>query len=355
MIGNRIRQARKAAGMSLRKLAENAGISAMAISKYENDQATPSSNVLINLAKALNVREEYFFRHTQVELRQLEYRKHAKLPKKVLNRIEGDVIEQVERYLELEEILPINPISRFQLPAGLPGQIDDYDAIECVADSLRDAWDIGSDPILDLTGAFEERGIKILQSQALHNGKFDGLSVWVNDDPVIVVGEDWPGDRQRFTLAHELGHLILNDRLSDQLDKERAANRFAGAFLVPASEAIKELGQHRTWLEPRELCVLKKSYGLSMNAWIHRAHDLGIIIDAANMELIRYFRQQGWHKIEPCDEYPREQPAVFEQLVFHALAEDLISESKAAELMRMPLRAFRDIRKVDHGQAAVNL
>jgi len=356
MIGERIQQARKASGLSLRALAEKAGISAMAISKYENNQSTPSSGVLLELAKALGVRTEYFFRSVAVELCEVEYRKHANLPKKVLSKIQGDVVEQVERYIALEEILPVSPIKSFELPQGLPEQINAYDEIEHVAGLVREAWDLGKNPILDLTGTLEERGIKVFQSKALHDGKFDGLACRVNGSPVIVVGSDWPGDRQRFTVAHELGHLILAGRLNGELaqNEEKCAHRFAGAFLAPASEVYNELGNRRSWFEPRELCVLKKSYGLSMGGWLHRAQDLSIISDATYLEMVKLFRKFGWHKLEPCAEYPREEPQVFTQLVFHALAEDLISESKAAELMGKSLVEFRALRKVDHASPAVN-
>ena len=353
MIGERIQQARKASGLSLRALADKAGVSAMAISKYENNQSTPSSGVMLALAKALGVRTEYFFRHMSVELQAVEYRKHSRLNKKILSQIEGDVLEQVERFLELEDILPVSPIEPFVLPSGLPAKISDFDEIEHVANTVREAWKLGQNPILDLTGTLEERGIKVFQTLALHDGKFDGLACRVNGAPIIVVGAHWPGDRQRFTLAHELGHLVLEGRVEDELI-EKATNRFAGAFLAPASEVIKELGHRRSWFEPRELCVLKKAYGLSMGGWLHRAQDLSIISDAAYLEMIKLFRKQGWHKQEPCDEYPREIPQVFTQLVFHALAEELISESKAAELMGLSLMEFRALRKVDHAAAAVN-
>ena len=356
MIGDRIKQARKASGFSLRVLAEMAGVTAMAISKYENNQSTPSSGVVINLAKALGVRVDYFFRQMSVELRGVEYRKHSKLPKKVLAQIEGDVLEQVERFLALEEIIPVSPIKPFEIPDGLPDQIKDFDEIEHVVNKVREQWKLGQNPILDFTGTLEERGIKVFQSNALHDGKFDGLACRVNGLPIIVVGADWPGDRQRFTMAHELGHLILEGRLVGDLaeNEEKVAHRFAGAFLAPASEVIKELGNRRSWFEPRELCVLKKAYGFSMGGWLHRAQDLSIISDTAYMEMVKMFRKNGWHKLEPCDEYPREEPQVFIQLVFHALAEDFISESKAAELMGKSLVEFRKLRKVDNAQAVTH-
>lgn len=352
MIGKRLRQARTAAGLSMRGLAERAGMSAMAISKYESGKATPSSGALIRLAKALEVPVEYFFRPGQIELQELEYRKHRKLPVKVQTKIEGDVLEQVERFFELKDVLPSGPISSFRMPEDLPPRIGSYDAIEGIAESVRKAWQLGFNPIPDLTDTLEERGIIVLQTAALHENNFDGLAATVNEVPVIVVGFGWPGDRQRFTLAHELGHLIIKGRLGKDLDDERAANRFAGAFLVPKGEVTKELGPHRSWLEPGELYALKKTYGLSMGGWLHRARDLDVLSDSRYKAIYQFFGARGWNKKEPGDEYRREEPTLFRQLVFRALAEDLISESKAAELLRIPLKKFVALRNVERAPHA---
>lgn len=345
MIGDRIQQARKSAGLSLRVLADKAGISAMAISKYENDQITPSSGVLLSLADALGVRVEYFFRISKVQLKEVEYRKHTKLPKKTLDQIEGDVIEQIERFLELEEFLPVSPIELFKLPDDLPF-VRSYDDIEQVVERVREKWELGTTPIPDLIDTLEEKGIKVFQSNALHGEKFDGLAAQANGTPVIVVGQDWPGDRQRFTLAHELGHLVLAKRLAEGLDEEKAAHRFAGAFLVPASEVFKELGNKRNRLDPVELCILKQAYGLSMQGWIFRAYNLGILNQVAFNEMWALFREKGWRKVEPGKQYPAEKPKLFMQMVFHACAEELISESKAAELLGKSISEFRTIRNV---------
>lgn len=351
MIGERLKQARKATGLSTRALAEKAGISAMAISKYETGKSTPSSTVLLSLSKALGVKVEYFFRPVEVSLEEVEYRKHTHVPKRVLGQIEGDVIEQVERFIELEGFLPGGPIKPFKLPRGLPVKVMTLDEIEQIAVTVRQQWSLGLNPIPDLTDTLEERGIKVFQTEALHENMFDGLAAHVDGTPVIVLGKGWPGDRQRFTLAHELGHLLLKSRLAPKLDEEAAANRFAGAFLVPEFEVRKELGERRTWLEPNELCVLKKTYGLSMQGWMHRANDLGILSDINYRRMAQFFSTRGWRKKEPCEDYPREQPKLFEQLVFRALAEDLISESKAAELLKKPLTEFRSIRNLEHAAA----
>jgi len=355
MIGERIKQARKAAGLSQRALAEKVGVSAMAISKFENGQLTPASGTLLTLADAVGVRVEYFFRTARVTLATVEYRKRSRLSKKVLAQIEGDVVEQIERYLELEEYLPRMPIEPFAVPEGLPERIEEYAEIEGAAVAVRDAWKLGRNPVPELTDTLEEHGIKVLLAEALHSDKFDGLASQVDGTPVIVVGKGWSGDRQRFTLTHELGHLLLQGRLAPGLEIERAANRFAGAFLVPESEVRKELGERRTWLEPAELCYLKMAYGLSMNAWLYRAKDLGILSPSRYQAMARYFRSKGWHKQEPCGEYPQEEPKLFHQLVYHALAEELIGESKAAELLRIPLTELRAERTRDGGTPADHL
>ncbi len=354
MLADRIKLARKAADLSQRALAKQAGVSAMAISKYENGQAMPSSGVLLALARALGLRVEFFFRTSTVELKEVEYRKHSRLPKKVLAAIEGDVVEQVERFLELETYLPTRHVPPFAVPEGLPGRVRSEDRIEQVALEVRSAWGLGTNPVPVLTDTLEERGILVFQTEALHDGKFDGLAATVNGTPVIVVGRDWPGDRQRFTLAHELGHLVLKGRLAPDLDEEKAAHRFAGAFLAPEPEVRKELGPTRTWLEPRELCVLKQAYGLSMQGWIFRARDLGILTPASHSKLMGFFRKRGWHKREPCGGVPKENPQLFEQMIFHALAEDLIGESKAAELMRLPLVEFHALRSMEGPGAAAH-
>lgn len=353
MIGERIKQARKAAGLSLRALADRAGVTAMAISKYEAGKSTPSSRVLLGLSKALGVRTEYFFRPVKVELQEMKHRKHSQLPKKALAQIEGDVKEQLERFIELEQLLPNGPVQAFKLPENLPAPIANLDEIETVARQLRESWDLGVDPIPVLTDMLEERGIKVFQSQAI-NERFDGMAATVDEIPVIVVGRGWPGDRQRFTLAHELGHLVLKGRLAPDVEEEAAANRFAGAFLVPADEVRKELGEKRSWLEPRELEVLKKTYGLSMQGWMHRAKDLGILPESHYVEMRKFFSTRGWNKTEPGEQYPSERPQLFDQLVYRALAQDLISEAKAAELLHMPLVDFQKKRNMQSARAATH-
>ena len=347
MIGQRLFRARKAMGLSLRDLAGQVGLSHAAIKKYEDELVTPSSDVLIKLSRALNVQVEYFFRSQSPHLEDIEYRKRSSLPKKRLEAIEHEVMDQIERRLELEDLFPASPLKKFSPVAGLPKNVSDWEQIEEVAELVRTAWQLGYAPIPELIDALETHGIRVFMIDAYADPKFDGLAAAVHGMPIVVVGSNWPGDRQRFTLAHELGHLMLAGRLAEGLDEELVCNRFAGAFLIPRQSVLQELGACRSDIEMRELALLKDEFGISMGGLLYRARDLGIVSPGWKDQKAREFRRKGWNITEPGIPYPVEKPHVFEQLVFHALAEDYIGESKAAELMQIPLTAFHKMRMLE--------
>lgn len=347
MIGSRIERARRAAGLSQRALAEKIGLSAMAISKYEREELTPGSDGLLRLAKALGVRVEYFFRIATVELEAVEFRRRASLSKADERRIIADVQDRLERWVKLDEVFPPSESMHFVVPAQLPRRIENLDAIEEVALAMRDAWELGHNPIPELVDTLEEHGIRVIVTPYMGSERFDGLAARVGEMPVIAIGSEWPGDRQRFTLAHELGHLLLHDRVAEGLNEEKACDRFAGAFLVPGPVVVEALDAKRRWLEPRELLLLKQEYGLSMAGWTYRARDLGVLDKTTHGKYWGFMRKHGWHKEEPGAKYPPETTRLFEKRVYHALAEDWVSESKAAELLGIPLAELRACRNME--------
>lgn len=160
---------------------------------------------------------------------------------------------------------------------------------------------------------------------------FDGFSCWANGlIPVIAFNANTTGDRQRFSLAHELGHLVLDPVA--EIDIEKTAHRFAGAFLVPAQTVYAELGRKRSNLGFAELLMLKREYGMSIQAWIMRVFDLSIIDERTYSALYRKLSVRGWRKEEPngvCKETPQR----LRLLVYQALAENLITPSYAATLL----------------------
>lgn len=351
MLGARIQRARKAAGLSLRDLGQQIALSHAAIKKYEDNEVTPSSDILIKLAHALHVKVEYFFRPRPfISEKKISYREHANIPRRHLDEITFKILDQVEQRVELENLFPTPPTQTFSI--NLPKKITTIEKTEHLADEIRSQWNLGLDPIPDLIDLFEEHGIKVFEIDNLNYPKFNGLSTYVNQIPVIVVGKSWPGDRQRFTLAHELGHLILNDRIKDNTDIENYCNRFAGSFLLPQQSLISILGKHRTSIEPLELSLLKQAFGISMTCILHRAEETGIISSSLYRQLRADFDKHGWSKKEPGKLYPREKTSIFAQMVFHALAEEYIGESKAAEFMNMSLESFRALRTMENSDVS---
>ncbi len=330
LLGERLRQARVMAGMSQQELANKAGhVSKQAISKYEQGKDVPSSGVLLRLCKALNARPAFLYRAAGAQIGPMAFRKSAGLTGKSLRALEAYARDAVERQVEIEQIVGGEQAGRFVEPKNVDWVVGSAEDAERVAQELRGAWELGTDPMANVTALLEEHNVRVLAID--RDGRFWGVSRWVRDSiPVIVVSRQQPGDRQRFTLAHELGHLLL--RPQEGMSAERGASRFAGAFLLPARTVRQELGARRHDLSWAELYALKQKFGVSMACWLKRAEDLGIVSASRARALWRQLRARGWHLQEPGAEVPKEEPGMFEQLVRRALAEGLISESRAAEL-----------------------
>ncbi|HEY8283577.1 MAG TPA: ImmA/IrrE family metallo-endopeptidase, partial [Chloroflexota bacterium] len=194
-------------------------------------------------------------------------------------------------------------------------------------------WRLGEAPIESVTQSAETHGAVVI-AWSHDEGDLDGLSAWVNGTtPLAVVNDRIPADRRRFTLAHEFGHMLMTTA-SDETGaaEEQFAQRFAAAFLVPGSVAIQELGKRRRHLSLREIALLKQKYGLSMLGWIHRAYELEIINPGLYHTLYRTFVARGWKKVEPVAFHGEETPTRLEQLTARALAEGILSETRARQI-----------------------
>lgn len=337
MIGARLKLARTAAGHSLRQLESNLGglVTAQAIGKYERNEMMPSSTVLIALAKALGVTEDYLLNPADVELVAVEFRKKKLTSAREAAEVRARILSEVERYLEIEAILAIDGRSASAVPTKAVHSVDDA---EDAAGWLRGEWKLGEDPIPNLCEFLEEKGVKVCALPLPESVSGVQANVTSAADAVIqviVVNANHPGERQRFTLAHELGHLCL--KAMPGLDIEDACNRFAGALLMPRALLEREVGKRRSVIWLRELFELKRLLGVSAQAVAYRCRDLGIMSQPAVAGVFKTFSLKGWRKVEPVA-LERERPARFERLCLRALAEGLISESKAAELLKKTTR-----------------
>ena len=335
MLGERIKRARIKAGLSQDALVTKANniVTKQAMSQYEKNQKTPSSQVLIAIANALNIKLDFFFRKTNVEIGQVDFRKHSSFGKKQQEVLKENVKDELERYLELEDILGIN--KAFENPLTNL-KIKSYEDAENAAEELRNKWELGIDPITNIMSVIEFKDIKIIYIKE-ESPRFNGLSGWAKNDenhPFIVINsnESLSLDRKRFTTAHELGHLLLEKNIdNDELDHEKVANRFAGAFLFPKSSVHKELSEHRNKISLVELVHLKTKYKMSIQAIMYRLKDLGIISES---------KYKGFAISNAKSKFDSKFPLIneleeinrFENLLARAYSEEFISSSKLAEL-----------------------
>lgn len=277
MIGSRLKLARAAAGLSLRDLeaALSSIVTAQAIGKYERDEMMPSSDVLIALPKALNVSVDYLLSPADVELLGVEFRKKELTSAKETAEVQAQILSEVERYISIEQILAIE-LAHVFTEASRP-TLRALDDAEEGAQDLRKKWKLGGDPIPNLCEFLEEKGIKICAlnlPESVSGVQADVKAAGGKHIPVIVLNRNHAGERQRFTLAHELAHLYL--KFEGSLDREKACNRFAGAFLMPKEMLLREVGMRRRSIAIRELFQLKKRFGASAQAIAYRCKDLGI-------------------------------------------------------------------------------
>lgn len=336
MIHAQIRRARLLRGLSLEAVAQSLGdISKQALSKFEKGGPPPNSTRLLQLAKALSVKPEYFFRPDGVQLAALEFRKLARMPQKRQDQVGEQMRDQLERYVSLERCFELDGQSLAPLQAPRAFGVNGPSEAESAAEQLRTQWAIGGDAIAHLTELLEEHGIKVALLDD-HDG-FDGACAASHDQShvLIALNRSRPGERVRFTAAHELGHWVMALPTDmPEKDKEACCHRFAGAFLYPRQRVEADFGTHRrSRVLPIELLNAKRRYGVSMGVALRRLKDLQLISDTGYQGMNIQFASSGWKSSEP-EPLQAEVPRRFESLVFRALADDLISPARAAELLQ---------------------
>lgn len=344
MIGNRLKRAREALGLSLRELeaAIQGQVSAQAIGKYERDEMMPSSTILLAMAKALHVSPEYLLSEREIQLAGVEFRKSPHAGAREERAVEASVLDQVERYLELEELLP-GAEQGWDAADQLAFHIGCIEEAERAADALRHHWNLGGEPVFNMAELLEDKGIKVIALELPEN--VSGSKAFVRrpdrqDVPVIVVNQGHNGESQRFTLAHELAHLVLQFRGLSDSEQEKAADRFAGAFLMAQDMVLRLLGPHRTSISLGELAELKKLFKVSIASLVVRCRQLGIITKAVYGRLWSQIRDLGWNIHASSEPGPlmAEVPQRMERLCLRAVSEGAISEARAAELLNISVR-----------------
>lgn len=284
------------------------------------------------------MRLDFFFEPVRVKIAQPEFRKQkSKLKVKEVGALLEQAQVGLDRYLELEEIAGASTAVDNPLE-GL--RVATFEDAENAAEQLRDAWDLGGNPIPQVVEMLEERGIRVLEAEAPES--FDGLAAWAGDIPFMLVNRKVKDScRLRFTLLHELGHLLM--RIPEGLapkEVEKLCNRFASALLFPAEAFRSHFGERRHHVTLPELISLKEEWGMSIAAIAYRAKDLGILSEDRHRSFSINLSQLGDKKEEPGAYAMPERPQRFKQIALRIFAEEVISGTKAVSLLDVPYDRF---------------
>jgi len=341
IFGRRLAQARRMRGMSLRGVAEAIGgkVSYNALHRYESGEMMPGDEVLISVADVLDKPLDFFFRPFSMELRELRFRKNSGLGTKSEVAIKEQATDFFERYCEIEQILAVH--SSFKDPLSDSEYAADDEA-EVAAAMVRSSWRLGDAPLPNVTETLEVNGFKIFEVEAPES--FKGFAGWADSHPVIVLAQWLNKDipLKRFTMLHEAAHLLAAAHTAlDGKPLESFCDRFAGAMLIPAAVFTADFGGFRHRISLEELIDLKRRYGMSIAAIMHRAHDLKLINDSTYRQFCIIRNKKGWRRDEPGRYAGDEKSSRFEQLVLRATAEEQVSFDKGAALLNMPLAVFR--------------
>ena len=298
MIGERVRLVREYLGMTQQALADAAGVTQPAISQIEKGGPV-ADETLRSISRATGYALEFFGRGALPDLPELSlrYRKRASTRRSDDRRLRAHCRQAIELVAQLEEQAQLPPVAL----EPTSGDIGDDD-IEQLAVSVRRQLGIGpDDPIPNLMRAVERSGVVVFGA-SVNPDKHDAASVWPNfpaGRPVVCYTRGWPGDRQRLSVAHEIGHLVLHQtRTVEPGRAEAEAFRFGAALLIPEDAALDAIEAPATL---RSLAWAKSKWGLSIAALIRRGHDLRIIDHHRYRSLMKQLSARGWRKTEPVD------------------------------------------------------
>lgn len=328
-VRDRIKRLRLVRHWDQSTLAEKAGVSTATISNLELGRVAPTPEQIERIAAAFGYSSDFL----TAELAMLPttrpwLRAYADASKREADARTSATTLAAEyvRRLGLKPLADHIPV--FATP------IDD-EAIEEAASEVRQLAQIDEGAVVtNAIRAAERLGCLVLPLES-ELGRHLGMSVRADQLPMVCVAKgDVPGDRQRWTVAHELGHLALHGNAAPPRDAREArrmeneAHRFAAAFLAPADPLLDTLHDVGGSVTLRALAELKAVWGVAIKALVHRFHEIGFIDADHARSLYKQISARKWTTEEPVD-VPTEAAQWFERsLMRKAEISDLATSCK---------------------------
>lgn len=309
-----IQLARESRGITQKELAENTSISQGHMSKLERGEWTIPQLKLKKIAEFLEYPESFFykkFHQLGFGMSFIFHRKRQSISRQILKKIEAQANIKIMQVDSLLDGIDLDAPNEF-----IYMEIQDYNnSAETVARLLRAKWKLPSGPVKNLIEVLENARAFVFKCD-FETNKLDAISICPHiTPPIFFLNRDFPADRTRFSLAHELGHLIMHKIPTESLEDE--ANKFASAFLMPKEDIIHELKPFSL----NKAIVLKMKWKVSIAAIVKRAYELGVITKQKYTALFRKINYLGMRLEEPV-ELPEEKPRLFNR-VLEAYQENL--------------------------------
>jgi Zn-dependent peptidase ImmA (M78 family) len=313
----RLRVARECRGFTRKELADLLHISPASMTCFEYGSRNAFSH-LEEISSVLDFPQSFFLADDLEELpnEAITFRSRASLTSRVRDKV-------VARSRLASSLISKQLRSRFALPTLDLPDLAGHEP-EVAAMMLRDHWQIGSRPILNLVHLLEAKGVEVYWIEEKCRC-VDAFSYMRCPQAFVFLNTYKPaGERGRFDAAHELAHLVLHRSILPQLldtrEIEAEADRFASAFLVPKDEFLTHAPRVPIFTD---LLEMKQQWGISLQALVRRGKDIGLysptMYDTANKEISR----RQWRTREPA-EFLREASSIH-QKVFVSLARKNVS------------------------------
>ena len=297
--------ARESRGLTQSELAKMLGVSQGFVSKTESGLLEPTLDMVTKLGGLLEYPVTFFQLADPIYgpgVTEFWHRKRQAATARQMRRVYAEInkrIIHVNRLLRAAD-LP-ESFQRFDL--------DEFDGPADVARAVRTAWNLPQGPVRDVMDAMEGAGGIVIRCD-FGTRLVDAVSRWVPGmPPLFFLSEGLPADRERLTLAHELGHIVMHRTPSPTMEEE--AFEFAGEFLTPE----REIAPYLTHLTLPRLASLKSMWRVSMGALITRASRLDLIAPRQARYLWMQMGRAGYREREPAElDFPREEPRILKEL-----------------------------------------
>jgi Zn-dependent peptidase ImmA (M78 family)/transcriptional regulator with XRE-family HTH domain len=339
--------AREMRGLTQTELATKIGVPQGTVSKLESGTLSITDELVRAIAQGLQLPESFFSQMDAVHpfgSTTFYHRRLQSVPAGILRKIEARVNVYRFHATRLLKATDLDRRCRFRRIDK-----DEYGGdIREIAELTRAGWNMPAGPVHNVIKSVESAGGIVIRFD-FGTSKMFGLSEWNPPAPPLFFLNNNPeisADRDRFTLAHELGHVLLHAMPNPDMEKE--ANRFASEFLMPA----KEIRAHLTPpIKLHTVARLKPFWKVSMAALIECAVDLGVINANQHVYLRMQLQQKGYSRREPAElDFPRERPTLLMEIIQAHVRELGFGVSDIARMVNMTTSEFRAFHGLDAEQ-----